>query len=192
MTKKTRLINKINALSAKEKKEIIAFFTVNPVFENRIDWNKKNLTIKDFEAVFALSRMSRRNRKNSIKMFNNYNCKILAQTEEFVILVPLDYFCAQFLTSFDCGGEGAKWCIGNKRTSSHWAHYIKRESIFYFMYFFERHPLFGKKLMIEIDKNNRAQFFTQKDGQHHFDLLAKFLADKLNIVKQGKIVWRKK
>ena len=119
-------------------------------------------------------------------MFNNYNCKILAQTEEFVILVPLDFYCVQFLTSFNCGGEGAKWCIGIKHTSNFFYNYIKRGSIFYFMYFFERHPLFGKKLMIEIDNNNRAQFFTQKNGRHHFDLLAKFLADKLNIVKNVK------
>jgi hypothetical protein len=192
MTKKTRLINKLNTLSAEEKKEIIAFFTVNPVFESRIDWNKKNLTFEDFKTVFALSRMSRRNRKNSIKMFNNYNCKILAQTEEFVILVPLDYFCAQFLTSFDCGGEDAKWCIGNKRRIDFWYNYIKRDSIFYFMYFFERHPIFGKKLMIEIDNDNRSRFYTQKNVGHNFELLAKFLADKLNIVNQGKIVWRKK
>ena len=181
MTKKARFINKLIDLSVKEKEKTIAFFTANPVFETRIDWNNKNLKPVDFETVFALSRMSRRNRKSSIEMFKNYNCKILTQTDEFVILVPLDWRCAQFLTSFNCGGEGARWCIGSRDTDGHWERHMKTGSIFYFMYFFNRHPLFGKKLMMEIDNNDEASFYTQKDGMHDFDLLAGFLADKLSI-----------
>ena len=142
MTKKARFINKLGALSAGEKKDLIAFFTANPIFESHIDWNNKNLKPQDFEEVFALSRMSRRNRKNSIEMFKNYNCKILEKTEEFAVLVPLDWHCAEFLTSFSCGGEGAQWCIGNEAT---WNNYIGDGFIFYFVYFFERHPVFGKK-----------------------------------------------
>ena len=178
MTKKARFINKLSALSAKEKKESISFFTVHPVYENRIDWNNKNLKPADFEAVFALSRMSRKNRKNSINMFKNFNCKIITHTNEFIILVPLDWRCAQFFTSFDCGGEGAKWCIGREDA---WDNYMNDASIFYFMFFFERHPVFGKKLMIEIKKNDAIYFYTQKDKVNTFYLLAEYLADKLSI-----------
>ena len=183
MTKKARFINNIAGLSAGEKNDIIAFFTVNPVFENRIDWNNKNITKEDFEEVFASSRMSRKNRRNTVKMFKNHNCKIIVHTKEFVIVVPLDWYCAKFLVSFDCGGEGAKWCIGSKSTNTHWNSYVERESVFYFVYFFNRHPVFGKKLMIETRAKGRVCFYTQKDGRHDFDLLANYLRDKICIKK---------
>ena len=108
-------------------------------------------------------------------MFMNYNYKILEKNKEFVILVPLDRQCAKFLTSFNCGSEGASWCIGSEET---WNRYIGDGTIFYFMYFFERHPIFGKKLIIEINKDDMAYFYTQKNKRSHFGLLAEFLAGK--------------
>ena len=181
MTKKSRFINKLAALSANDRNELIAFFTENPIFENLIDWNNRNLKRDDFNAVFALNRLSGKKRNNTINMFINYNCKIICHTEEFVIVVPLDWYCAKFLNSFKCGGEGTKWCIGNKQSDSHWNHYMETGNYFYFIYFFERHPVFGKKLMIRIDDQNKSSFFTQSDGQHDFDLLANYLRDKIFI-----------
>ena len=177
MTKKARIINKLLALSADEKKALIEFFTENHVYENRIDWNNKNLERKDFDYVLAMGKMSRKNRKNTIKMFEKYNCKIIIQTKEFFILVPLDWECAKFINSFNCGGEGATWCIGNKTDDTGWNSYIKEGSIFYFLYFFNSHPIFGKKLMIEIDNQEYANFFTQNDNYHCFELLANYLQD---------------
>ena len=178
MTKKTRFINKLSALSAHEKKDLIAFFSTNPVFESRIDWNNKNLKAQDFGEVFALSRMSRRNRKNSVEMFKSYNCKILEVNKEYVILVPLDSHCANFLTSFNCGGEGARWCIGSEDA---WNDYIQIGYIFYFLYFFERHPTFGKKLIIQIDKRDKAYFYTQEDKKKSFNPLADFLIENFSL-----------
>ena len=179
MTKKTRFINKLVALSEKEKITLIAFFSANPVFENRINWNNKNLKYEDFEDVFSLSRTSRKNRNNTIKMFKYHNCKIIACTKEFAIVVPLDWYCAKFLNSFECGGEGARWCIGSKSSNTHWNYEMDRGVVFYFLYFFERHPVFGKKIMIEIDDENKRCFYTQNDGRHAFDLLANYLCDKI-------------
>jgi hypothetical protein len=111
-------------------------------------------------------------------MFKNQKCKIVKETKEFVILVPLDWNCAKFLNSLNCGGEGAKWCIGSTKTDKHWNKYINDGIIFYCMYFFERHPVFGKKLLIEI-KKGRVCFYTQKDKSHNFEFLANYLYDKL-------------
>jgi len=63
MTKKAGLINKLTTLSAKEKRELILFFTENPVYENLIDWNNRDLKWEDFASVLALKKMSRKNRK---------------------------------------------------------------------------------------------------------------------------------
>ena len=175
MTKKRYFINKLDNLSAHEKEKIIAFFSVNPVFESRIDWNNKYLKFEDFEEVFSLSAMSRKNRKNTVNMFLNYNCKIIVSSKEFVILVPLDWDCARFITSFNCGGEGAEWCIGSRLSNRHWNELTEKGSIFYFMYFFERHPVFGKKLIIQINNKNTAWFYTQKNRYNSFCLLAEYL-----------------
>jgi len=187
MTRKTRFINKLGSLSANEKNDIITFFSTNPVYESLIDWNNKNLKSQDFEEVFALSRLSRRNRKNSIEMFKNYNCKIIVINKEYIILVPLDSHCAEFLTSHDCGGEGARWCIGSKEI---WNHYIRDGIVFYFLYFFQRHPVFEKKLIIQIDKNNKACFFTQNDTRKCFKSLANFLAKNISFAGQGNEIKR--
>lgn len=55
----------------------------------------------------------------------------------------------------------------------------EKGDVFYFIYFFDRHPIFGKKIMIEIDTNGFALFYTQKDGFHSFDLLADYLFERL-------------
>jgi len=184
MTKKSRFINNLTMLSASEKKRLIDFFSVNPVYESRIDWNNKNLKFEDFELVFSLSIMSKKNRKNTIEMFKNYNCKIIVHTKEFVIVVPLDWYCTQFFNSFDCGGEGAKWCIGNKHTNELWNDYTQKGKVFYLLYFFERHPIFGKKLILQVNKENRGCFYTQKDKIYNFNLIANYLNGKLAGIKK--------
>jgi len=194
MTKKARFINKLTCFSLNEKKNLIDFFTANPVYESRIDWNNKNLKQDDFELVFTMSKMSVKNRKDTIKMFKDFNCKIIAHTKEFVIAVPVEWDCAIFMNSFSCGGEGAKWCIGSRHTDSHWNDNIKDGSVFYFVYFFDRHPVFGKKLMIKIDNKGGGSFYTQKDRRHDFDLLANYLRDRIStagvaVKKKALKVW---
>jgi len=179
MTKKARFINKLNVLSSAEKENLIAFFTKNPVFENHIDWNNRSLKRENFDPVIELSMTSRKNRRNTIKMFNDYKCKIIFHTKELIIVVPLDWYCAKFFNSFNCGGESARWCIGNNHSNSHWNHYMAQGNVFYFLYFFRHHPVFGKKLMVKIDSKGTASFYTQKDRQHSFDLLANFLRDRI-------------
>jgi len=112
-------------------------------------------------------------------MFTNQNCRIIAQTKDFIIVIPLDWHCAVFLNSFNCGGEGAKWCIGSKDSETNWDEYMAQGNIFYFIYFFKRHPIFGKKIIIEMSGNCKPQFYTQKDSRHDFDLLANYLYDRM-------------
>jgi len=92
---------------------------VHPNFENLIDWNNKNLNYHNFEHVFSLMLKSKTSRKKEAEtnphlLFEGHNCKIISQTDNYLIVVPIDWQCAVYFGSFACGGEYAKWCISNK------------------------------------------------------------------------------
>ena len=55
---KNHLIDKLN-LTPNQKEEIKAFFTKHPSYENKIDWNNKSLSYKDFESLLALDGKSK-------------------------------------------------------------------------------------------------------------------------------------
>jgi len=156
MTKKTRLINKLDSLTAAEKETIINFFTKYPVYENRIDWNSKSLTYSDFEKVFLLADTSRNKIKQISKtepgiLFKDKNCRVISQTKDYIIVMPLDWKCAVYFNSFKCGGSGARWCIGDKNSFYHWNNYISNQNIFYYIFFTKKHPIYGRKMVVLYD-----------------------------------------
>jgi hypothetical protein len=158
MTKKARIINKLTTLSAGEKEKAIAFFTGHPNYESHIDWNRKNLTRGDFKKVFAKAAMSKKEQKRKAKadpalLFEKQNCRIIEQTTEYIIVTPLDWKCAKFFNSFDCGGEGARWCIGDRRKYAHWNHYVNDGNIFYLVYFTKKFSWYGRKMLIQYDSS---------------------------------------
>ncbi|MDR1626236.1 MAG: tetratricopeptide repeat protein [Spirochaetia bacterium] len=135
MTKKARFIEKFDTLSESQKKEAIEFFTKYPNYEKHIDWNNAALTYQDFQKVFSRANSSLRSIKRKAKtnlrlLFENYNCEILRQTDDFSIVVPLDWQCAVFFNSFGCGGAGARWCIGDKDDPSHWNCCLSEKNIY--------------------------------------------------------------
>ena len=92
MTKKARFIEQLTALSPAEKETAITFFSKYPVYENRINWNDKSLTYRDFENVFVKAGTSHKNLKRREKanpdiLFKKYNCRIVSNTEDFLILL---------------------------------------------------------------------------------------------------------
>lgn len=50
--------------------------------------------------------------------------------EKFTFVVPMTYEAAVFCDSVECGGEGAKWCIGYKRNDDYWQDYIQNGNLF--------------------------------------------------------------
>jgi hypothetical protein len=140
-TKKARFIKKLAALSAFQKCAAINFFTLHPNYENRIDWNRRDLSYGDFEKAFAL--------KNPAALLSKQNCKIVCESPRYVIAIPLDWKCAVFMRSAKSGGGETRWCIGDKRTSSHWNFYASQGSVFYFVCLKTPNPLLGHKLILE-------------------------------------------
>ena len=154
MTKKARFIERASTLSDAEKEKAIAFFNKHPVYENQIDWNSKLLQYRDFEKVFLMADNSQKSVKQKVKnnpelLFKGYNCRIVHRNKAFMIVMPLDWECAVFFNSFKCGGEGAKWCIGDRKNCLNWNFHIEKGDLFYFIYFFEEHPVWGRKLYLQ-------------------------------------------
>jgi hypothetical protein len=157
ITKKAKLIEQLNSLSTAEKEEAVAFFTKYTEYESRIDWNNKSLQYQDFEKVFKMADSSHKNIKRKAKtnpeiLFEKYNCRIVHRTENILVVMPLDWECMVFFNSFNCGGTGAKWCIGYKNNPNHWYNYISAKDIFYLIYFVKKHPVYGRKILIQYNK----------------------------------------
>jgi hypothetical protein len=126
------------------------------------------------------------------RLFEKYNCKIIGQTEDFLLAVPLDRKCAVFFNSFDCGGEGTRWCIGDKGTPVYWNVYAFKKNIFFLLYFIRKHKSLGRKIMIRYEvKRDYYSLYSQDDrllwdGYHVIDLIntsSGFNADNFNLTK---------
>jgi len=172
MTRKARIINQLDSLSETEKSSVIEFFSKYPVYENQIDWNSNSLTYGDFKKVFKTATGSKNNIKrnsgsNPEALFKGHKCRIISRTKNFIIVMPLDWECAVFFNSFNCGGTGAKWCIGSNFNFYHWNNYIKSKDIFYLIFFIKKHPVYGKKLMLQYNrKDNNLLAWDENDNMH--------------------------
>lgn len=46
------------------------------------------------------------------------------ENQDWIFAVPLNHKAAVFMSSFNCGGQGGRWCIGMENTDYHWYEYI--------------------------------------------------------------------
>jgi hypothetical protein len=83
-------------------------------------------------------------------------------------VVPLDWDCAVFFNSFDCGGEGARWCIGESNDASHWNRYLAKKNVFFLIFFINKHPVFGRKIIIQYHvKNGKYTLWLQSNTRRY-------------------------
>jgi hypothetical protein len=186
-TKKSRFIHRLSTLTSIEKEKAIRFFTKYPIYENRIDWNNKDITSDHFEDIYQLAEQSRRNLKIKYKtdpslLFKDKKCKIITQNKDYILVIPLDWECAVFLTSFNCGNESAKWCIGDRENCGHWNNYLSEKTIFFFVIFINESPLFGKKMIIQYDSNIDYIAIWTADGEYYWGGFE--FADLLNHIRR--------
>jgi len=164
ITKKIRFIKKNCILSKREKILITYYLSKHPNYDKFIDWNNRNLTYNNFNQLFSLVSNSK------TLLFNKFNCEIIYQTNEYLIVVPLDWKCAVYFNSFSCGGESAKWCIGWKNNDNHWKWYSENGYSFYMIYFFERHPSLGKKVVVELNHKFNYMGLWLQDNKNKWDI----------------------
>lgn len=54
----------------------------------------------------------------------------LCENDEFLFIYVLSHKGANWCNTFDCGGQGARWCIGYEQTSSYWLDYLRDGDFF--------------------------------------------------------------
>src|SRR5574344_1124085 len=156
---KDRFIDKNDNLDTMQKQITKDFFKNHPTSENQIDWNKSaSLTYKDFEKIFNNINNSKNALKKASKedlhlLFKNRNdCKVIGENDKFIFVLPLSYEACIWMDSFDCGGGGAKWCIGYEKSKFYYDKDYKEGNAFILA--FNKYPTnLSKdlKYMIQVD-----------------------------------------
>lgn len=49
------------------------------------------------------------------------------ENDDYLFVVPLTWECCQFMNNFECGGKGARWCIGYEKDSKYYEDYVYRK-----------------------------------------------------------------
>lgn len=96
---------------------------------------------------------------------NKNDFEILFENDDYLFVGVKTYRGAIYCDSFQCGGAGAKWCIGYKRTSSYWESYNFLENKRFVLAY--NKTLFGdknkQKYMLEISEDGHCKAWTQDD-----------------------------
>lgn len=95
------------------------------------------------------------------------------ENDEFVFVCPLTWKACIWLDSFECGGQGAKWCLGWKDNDTYWKNYTSQGDLFVMAFskteFAEPSGEADKlKFMVELAPSNKAgstQVWLQSDSK---------------------------
>lgn len=52
------------------------------------------------------------------------------ENDNFLFVVPMNHKACMWINSFECGGQGAKWCLGYERDESYWIRYVSEGNLF--------------------------------------------------------------
>lgn len=81
------------------------------------------------------------------------------ETDKFIFITPMTYEAAVFMDSFNCGGQGAKWCIGTSDSEKYWDNYVMDDGNFFIMAF------------------NKEEFINPKFNDDHLKYMIQFTKD---------------
>ena len=134
---KARFINKAD-LTDEEKDKYIKFFNAHPNLDNLVKWQDPNdVTREKLEAIYNRTVANSKEKKLSKQKYRQAldngpaqlflsrpnDFKIIDENDKFLFVQVLTYEGAKFCDSPECGGQGAKWCIGYEKTDEYWKSY---------------------------------------------------------------------
>lgn len=61
---------------------------------------------------------------------SGYDMALLGENDKFLFVAPLTHKGAVWMDSFECGGEGARWCIGTSDNREYWDDYLSDSTWF--------------------------------------------------------------
>ncbi len=143
LEKKDHLIDKLD-LTDSQKEELKAFFAKHPSYENKVDWNNKSLSYKDFEPLLTLDGKSKTQaKKNGLsglvegKDYVDFGEADIEDLGRCHLYQPLSYLGSKTLASNNVPpikGNGAKWCISYQKTDEYWRKYTDKGIKFLFVF----------------------------------------------------------
>ena len=124
---KDRFIDKLD-ITDDQKTQLKDFFKKYPNLESKIDWNKKDLTFKDFEDLLATEGKSKSQakKKGLEGITEGVDYKVLEQGENYIAYQPLTYRGSMTIASNrvpPVKGNGAQWCTAYQKTDEYWNKY---------------------------------------------------------------------
>lgn len=90
------------------------------------------------------------------------------ENEDYVFVVPLNWEACKFMDSFECGGAGAKWCIGYEKSDAYFRDYTEEGYLFVLAFRKTQTPVKDEiKYMIELSKQNwmKKKVWRQDDDE---------------------------
>lgn len=176
---KARFIKSIDGLTDEEKQDFISFFDSHVNAQNMINWNNKSeLTKENLERVVNEVKAKaeakkkehdkyRLGRNDPLLMFTSKPemFDILKVDDKWIFAYCKSHAACNFADSFECGGAGAKWCVGWTNNPEHWNSYTGRGMEFVLAYNKKGDPKKKDdlKYMIQIDPNGQTQAWLQTD-----------------------------
>lgn len=126
------IADKYSSLGIPSKEDMVKFYNTHDV---GIDWNKKKDEAFFEDLLYNMQNFSSKSskKKDANQLFKRDDCVVLGEDENWIYVMPLSYQAAKFMDSFECGGDGAKWCIGWEQSDQYWNNYNKF-SIFVLMF----------------------------------------------------------
>lgn len=86
------------------------------------------------------------------------------ENKDYVFVVPLTWEACKFMDSFECGGAGAKWCIGYEKNNFYFEDYTERGYKFVLAFRKTQTPVKEEiKYMIMLSKYNQNKAWRQDD-----------------------------
>lgn len=91
------------------------------------------------------------------------------ENENWIFVMPNSWAACRFMDSFDCGGQGAKWCIGWEQSNEYWKTYTKNGDLFILAFSKNPNPEQNdQKWMIELNEHiDRNKAWCQDDIESH-------------------------
>lgn len=178
---KDHLIDRLD-LTDDQKQKLRAFFKKHPNFENKIDWNNKNLTWKDFQEVLELEGKTKSAQKKYglsgqaqiTDIVEGKDYEIAFQNETCTVYYPYNFKASEVLAkpSTPPVGITGKWCIAGKNYSPgtqdrHWNEYTAKASgDFFFIFTTEnKYALYRPK---DAENYNLMRLFNSRDVEIGF------------------------
>lgn len=140
--KKDHLIKRLRNLTDEQKQEVIDFFRKKPNLENRIDWNRRDLTYDDFLEVMDPERnMTKSQRRRLVK---SSGIRGLKRGEDYIPLeapegidayIPLNYEASKLIACKDVGSGVGAWCTAWQKSPQYWNQYTDEgNAMIYILY----------------------------------------------------------